>query len=254
MLKMVIADDEKLIREVLHKFIDWESLGVSIAAICKDGLEAFHAIEEHKPELVLTDIKMPGMTGLDLAAYFSKRSDYLIEFLFLSGYEEFDFALAAIENGVHHYLVKPLNEDRVVDAVKKACATVRKRQNAGYLLTNTNTPPPVSMHSQCVQQILNYIEQHYPEPELSLKRIAEEQLYMNEDYLGRRFQKECGKRFNQYLTDLRITKSRYLLRHTNKSINEIAESVGYGNNPKYFSSVFHKAIGCSPLHYRRQGI
>lgn len=252
MLKLVIADDEKLIREVLHKFIDWKAMDIEVAAVCKDGMETFRAIEEHRPDLVLTDIKMPGMTGLELAAYFAKRSDYIIEFLFLTGYEEFDFALAAIENNVHHYLVKPLREDRVAEAVQQAAAAVRRRKAAQQLMREQETAPDQPMHSDCIQQILDYVEQNYSDPELSLKQIAEEQLFMNVDYLGRRFQEECGKRFNQYLTDLRITRAKYLLRHTADSIVEIAEKVGYGNNPKYFGSVFRKVTGESPLNYRQR--
>ncbi len=250
MIKLVIADDEKLIREVLYQFIDWKALDIQVVAVCKDGLETFHAIQEHKPDLVLTDIKMPVMTGLELAEYFSKRNDYTIEFLFLTAYEEFDFALAAIKNNVHHYLVKPLKEELVVEEVKKAAQTVLQRKKAKQMMSDTAEVPPV--YSECIQQVLDYVEQNYWEPELSLKQIADNQLFMNVDYLGRRFQEECGKRFNHYLTDLRIAKAKYLLHHTNDSVGEIAIKVGYGNNPKYFGITFRKATGCTPLSYRQK--
>ncbi len=250
MIKLVIADDEKLIREVLHTCIDWEQLGIQVSAVCKDGQEALQAIEAHKPDLVLTDIKMPVISGLELVEYFSKRREYTIEFLLLTAYEEFDFAMAAIKNHVHHYLVKPLKEELIIREVKKAVQDVeqRKAQKARMGEGGMDT----RLYSECVRKVMDYVEQNYQDPELSLKQIADKQFYMNVDYLGRRFQEETGQRFNHYLTEIRISKAKYLLRHTNDSIHEIAGKIGYGNNPKYFGILFRKATGCTPLHYRQK--
>lgn len=250
MIKLVIADDEKLIREVLYQFIDWESMDIQVVAVCKDGMEAFHAIKEHKPDLVLTDIKMPIMTGLELAEYFAKRSDYTIEFLLLTAYEDFDFALAAIKNQVHHYLVKPLKEELIIEEVKKAVSTVQQRKKAKAIMHEEDMERCV--YSDSIQKVMDYVEQNYRDPELSLKQIADNLLFMNVDYLGRRFQEECGKRFNHYLTELRISKAKYLLKHTNDSVGEVAAKVGYGNNPKYFGFAFRKATGYTPLGYRNK--
>lgn len=248
MLRLVIADDEQLIREALYRCIDWLSLDIDVVAVCKDGMEAFHAIQQYKPQLVLTDIKMPGMSGLELAAYFSKREGYVLEFLFLTGYEEFDFALSAIESGVHHYLVKPVSDEKLMEAIRIASSEVNRK----ILTANTLEQNAENIHySDCVQQIMDIVEKDYMDPELSLRKIADERMFMNEDYLGRRFQKESGKRFNQFLTDLRLNKAKYLLLHSNKSIGTIAEKVGYGKNPKYFGSVFRKREGVTPFAYRQ---
>lgn len=249
MIKLVIADDEKLIREVLYKFIDWEAMGISVVAVCKDGKEAFDAIKEHKPDLVLTDIKMPVMTGVELVEYFAKRSDYTIEFLFLTAYEEFDFALAAIQNHVHHYLVKPLKEELVIKEVQKAIQTVQQRKEAKQMMLDEEKA--YNTYSESVRKVMDYVEQNYGNPELALKQIADQLLFMNVDYLGRRFQEETGQKFSFYLTNLRISKAKYLLRHTNENVSEIAEKVGYSNNPKYFGIAFRKVTGYTPLGYRQ---
>ncbi len=248
MLKLVIADDEKLIRAVLSHCTDWSSMGVEPVAVCKDGLEAFDAIQKYRPQLVLTDIKMPGMSGLELAAYFSKRESYVMEFLFLTGYEEFDFALSAIENGVHYFLVKPVTDDRLAEAVQKASNEVNHKLATLRVQEELENAIP---YSSCVQQILDIVELEYSDSTLSLKKIAEERLFMNEDYLGKRFQKETGKRFNQFLTELRVNKAKYLLKHSAENVSDIAEQVGYGNNPKYFDSVFRKMTEQTPLSYRK---
>ena len=111
MLKMIIVDDEKIIRETIHSLIDWNSLGIDVAAVCKDGIEAFDCILDEYPDIVMTDIKMPGLSGLDLIEKV-RAAQLNTEFIILSGYGEFEFARTAMRYGVKHYLLKPSNETR----------------------------------------------------------------------------------------------------------------------------------------------
>ena len=106
MLKMIIVDDEKIIRETIHSLIDWNSLGIDVAAVCKDGIEAFDCILDEYPDIVMTDIKMPGLSGLDLIEKV-RAAQLNTEFIILSGYGEFEFARTAMRYGVKHYLLKP---------------------------------------------------------------------------------------------------------------------------------------------------
>lgn len=94
MLKMIIVDDEKIIRETIHSLIDWNSLGIDVAAVCKDGIEAFDCILDEYPDIVMTDIKMPGLSGLDLIEKV-RAAQLNTEFIILSGYGEFEFARTA---------------------------------------------------------------------------------------------------------------------------------------------------------------
>ena len=95
MLKMIIVDDEKIIRETIHSLIDWNSLGIDVAAVCKDGIEAFDCILDEYPDIVMTDIKMPGLSGLDLIEKV-RAAQLNTEFIILSGYGEFEFARTAM--------------------------------------------------------------------------------------------------------------------------------------------------------------
>ena len=99
-------------------------------------------------------------------------------------------------------------------------------------------------------KIKSYVKEHLSNSELSLKWIAEHELYMNVDYISKKFVKETGQKFSYYLTDVRIKKSKELLAlaDTDK-IQNIAESVGFGNNPQYFSQIFKKNTGMSPSSY-----
>ena len=125
MQKLIIADDERVIRETISRLIDWESLGIELTGLCKDGIEAYHMILDESPDIVLTDIRMPGMSGLELVREIT-QTDRQIQFIILSGYEEFDYAREAMQYGVRHYLLKPCNENKLIESVKAASEDNRR--------------------------------------------------------------------------------------------------------------------------------
>ena len=112
MLKLIIADDERIIRESISKMIDWSSLGIELIGLCSDGIEAYNMILDECPDIVLTDIRMPGLSGLELIEKIS-QTDLNIQFILLSGFGEFEYAKQAMRFRVHHYLLKPCNEDQI---------------------------------------------------------------------------------------------------------------------------------------------
>lgn len=118
-MKLIIADDEKMARETIARLIDWESLGVKVVGLCGDGISAYHAILDEMPELVLTDIKMPGMSGLEIIEKVT-RTDSLTQFIILSGYGEFEYAKKAMYYGVKNFLLKPCSETQLRDAIREA--------------------------------------------------------------------------------------------------------------------------------------
>lgn len=145
MIKLLIADDEKIIRETISTIIDWSSLGIRIVGLAKDGIEAYHIILDESPDIVLTDIKMPGISGLELIEkiYETNRRT---QFIILSGYNEFEYAKTAMKFGVRHYLLKPCNENQIINSVKeimlnlsniKAFAQIKKEKK--LLLKNLHT-------------------------------------------------------------------------------------------------------------------
>lgn len=120
MLKLIIADDEEIIRQTIGNMMDWESLGIQLVATCKNGIEAYDAVLDENPDIVLTDIKMPGLTGLQLIQHIRQVNEN-IEFIILSGYGEFGFAAEAMKYGIRHYLLKPCDEGQIIDVIKSVC-------------------------------------------------------------------------------------------------------------------------------------
>ena len=130
MHKLLIADDEKLIREAIVELIDWEALDIQITASCKNGMETLDAIMDTAPDIVMTDIRMPGLDGLDLIEKLQSLDSH-IQFIILTGYPEFDYARRAIKYGVREYLLKPISEEAIIDAVNHVKKSLPVYSNPG---------------------------------------------------------------------------------------------------------------------------
>ena len=118
MLKLIIADDERIIRETISTIIHWENYDIEVVGLCKNGMETYDMIMDESPDIVLTDIKMPGMDGLELINRVS-RTDLNVQFIILSGYGEFEYAKEAMKNGVKYYLLKPCNEAQIIECIEQ---------------------------------------------------------------------------------------------------------------------------------------
>src|SRR5690606_38029105 len=105
MKNVMIVDDETLVRIGMQSIIDWEREGYRIVAVCADGREALEAMADAVPDIVLTDIRMPGMDGFELMAEALKRYPH-IQFIILSSYEDFEYTRRAIRAGVKDYVLK----------------------------------------------------------------------------------------------------------------------------------------------------
>ncbi|MDO4292334.1 MAG: response regulator [Eubacteriales bacterium] len=253
MLKLILADDEEMIRESIRALIDWKALGVEVVASCKNGPETLQAIFSLTPDIVMTDIRMPGMSGLDLIAQVCSRTDLTIEFILLSGYAEFEYAKQAISYKVSNYLLKPCNETQIIEAVRKASEDLRRRKKIKELIPDSLLSTPLRpQYKDYINQILDYVDLHFSDPELSLKRIASEVLYMNVDYVSREFLRQTGQKFTDYLTGLRLAKAKALLKSgKHEKIYSIADQVGFSHNPQYFVQIFKAATGLTPRAWAR---
>ena len=116
MLRLMIVDDEQIIREALSQMVDYESLGYKLIATARNGMEAYDIICDEYPDVVITDIRMPFLNGLGLIER-SIKSDSRITFILLSGYSEFEYAKQAMRYGVRYYLLKPTDKQELIDAL-----------------------------------------------------------------------------------------------------------------------------------------
>lgn len=126
MLKVLIADDEKKICQLIEKLVDWETLGMEVAAFAADGIEAMEKVKEHHPDIVITDIRMPGLDGLELVRL-GKEFNPRMEFVIISGYRHFEYAQTAIRHGVSNYILKPIKKEELTESLGRLAERFREK-------------------------------------------------------------------------------------------------------------------------------
>lgn len=402
MRTLLIADDERTIREGIATALPWESYGISRILLAADGKEAYELIIKERPEIAILDIIMPEMTGIEVISCF-KNAAFAPEFVIISGYEEFEYAREAIRNHVNNYILKPCDLDEIADTVGRiiskienqhllakerqslqerldllqpqaqeqiarnfltgephscvnlfrqvlnpqgqvfqlllACpqdpddyaklSTLKRRleqaidspgwrfgvllndcvvliflaerefpikrivkktvENAQSLVSGLKfalseeggirslpllykktwealkySPPfaydedniplveVANLHyCKTVRQVIAYAKDNLSDNSLTLSKIAHKILFLNPDYLGKLFKKECGVKFSDYLMRLRMEKAKQIIANSvDLKIYEVAQQVGLGNNAAYFGQVFRKYIGLLPSEYK----
>lgn len=127
-VKAILADDEKKICMLLRELIDWEALGIEIIAEAYTGNSAYEKIRQLKPDIVVTDIRMPGMDGLEMIRRL-KREGLETEFVIISGHKSFEYAHSAIQYGVSNYLLKPLTATELYENLVEVCRRILTRKN-----------------------------------------------------------------------------------------------------------------------------
>ena len=239
MYRVLLVDDEPMILEHTKNLLDWKTLGCLIIGEAHNGEEGLALIRSLHPDIVITDVVMPGLTGLEMMDKASDLND--VNYIFLSGYQEFDYVRHALRAGAVDYLLKP------VEAADLKAALIRMMRR-GLSVEEDYT----ARYGEIVAKVLCMIDDHYADPDFSLGSICENELFMNETYVGRLFQKRTGKKFTAWITEKRISEAKKMLRsNRDASVADIAERVGF-STAKYFIEIFKKSEGVSPAQYRQQ--
>lgn len=256
MYKVVIVEDEDIIRKGLVYSINWAKLNCSVVAEGRNGEEGIEAIKANIPDIVIADINMPIIDGLEMIKETCNQYNYAA--IILSGYSDFQYAQQAIQCGVLGYLLKPLNTDELEEAVlraQKECKirnvfvdNLKSKQEWKQLdLFKGNTSQ--TAEDSVVRQMLEFIYINY-QNRIVMQDIVN-QLNYSETFLNNRFKEAMGTTYIEYLNRFRIQKALELLKDGNASVQEIGYQCGIGEY-KYFGTVFKKYIGCSPREYLKR--
>ncbi|WP_093987683.1 response regulator transcription factor [Massiliimalia timonensis] len=266
MIRIMLVDDEHLIRAGLKSTIEKISAEYQIVAEAANGYEAKEKISFCQPDIVVLDIKMPGISGIELGEWIKKNypEKYIV---FLSGYAEFSFVQSAIRLGAVDYILKPTRKEQVETVLQKIREQIYKKQNreayTDLLVCQNNQLYPkkdrLEEYGICIfEEILvvknvtyravEYINRHYAQ-NISLIHLSEN-LFINQTYLSELFKKETHIPFAVYGTITRLEHARVLiLNDPHLKVYEIAQMVGMEDS-KYFSQVFKKYLGVKPSEYR----
>lgn len=252
MYRVFLADDEPWSLEVLKNVIDWTEQGFVISGEADDGELALKRILNLKPDLVVSDIRMPGLDGLELLEEIRNRK-LDTQVLLISGYTDFEYARQALLYGCMGYLVKPVDEKELLKYLQKVKELLKEKKEAEKKDEEVGKDGGGRQGYQSdkkqAHMIVDYIRENYRE-NLTLQVLAEK-FNMSESYISSLIKKKTNKNFGEHLMEARIREAQRLLRETNDSIEEIAVQVGYPDY-FYFSKVYKRATGISPAAYRRQ--
>jgi YesN/AraC family two-component response regulator len=239
----VIIDDEPWSIIDIQKTFPFEELGFRVAGTYLDSRKAMQALVESPVHLVVTDICMPNLGGLELIEYL-RQQGLPCEVIIMSGYNNFTYAKRAIRQGVFGYCLKPTDTLEV----KSLLIDLKKKLDATYGHTN-KLPPGMEKPLTAFEELLAYMRVHYNE-KITLDGLAK-RFSLNPNYCCSLFSQSVGTTFSRYLTDLRIDRARSALTQSGTRVEDIARQVGF-SDAFYFSKVFKKQCGLSPREYRQQ--
>lgn len=239
MYRVVLIDDEPWSAAVLKDSIDWGQLGFTLDKLYTHPIEALKAVCTDSPDVVITDISMPMLDGLELIRRAQARG-CKSRFVILSAHRNFDYAKAALQLDVVDYYLKPIRPEEIAVLFSSIKASLDEEHGL---------PVEEPLLGARFEEILHYINAHL-DSRLTLQSISET-FYLNRTYICSLFKKHLDTTFSQYLTNARIQKAKFYLSHTNLKQIEIAAKVGF-NDEFYFSKVFKKAENMSPGAYRKQ--
>lgn len=242
MLQLLIVDDSKWTREGLAQVIDWASLNIEIAGTCANAVNACEVLASKHIDILITDIRMAGMDGLELAEHVHYNYPH-IKIILISAYREFDYAYKAVHLGVSGYVLKPIDSAEMLKTVQSILPDP-PQANAAPVLEDTSA----SSVEKIVSSAKKYIDQYIYDPDMSLADIADE-LHINYYYLSKCFKKGEGISFSKYVTNKRLQMASELLSNTNLHIYEICKQIGL--DPKNFHVLFRKEYNQTPQEYRK---
>ena len=261
MLRAIVIDDEESIRFLIQNRVAFSGLDIQFVGEAEDGEAGMEIFRNTKPDIVLTDIRMPGKSGLDCLSEIRALSPNT-EVILISAYGEFEYARKALTEGAFGYLLKPIDDEELFSVLNRARRKIvktrredtRKERLEGELCKlkkglvsaglSEERPNPSTL-----KKAVRYVEENY-NTAISLQEVAD-RVYLTPAYLSDQFRKETGKTFTEYLKHLRIDKARKLLQISELKVSEIADMVGY-QDCSYFNRLFKQYTGKTPNEYRKQ--
>lgn len=234
MKKILICDDEAVIRLGIRKLLEQYRDDLVIRD-CGDGMEGYKVMAVWNPDVVITDIRMPVLDGLAMIEK-ALEAGLSAKYVIISAYRDFEYARTAIRCGVKEYILKPVNRFELTDCL-------RRLLGAGGRAEREEERPAAAEENGSIAKAIRYIENNFYR-NISLKEVSLS-VQMNPAYFSTLFRRETGKKYIDYITDLRMEKARNLIQNTDLKIVNIAQMVGYAST-KHFARVYKEKYGATP--------
>lgn len=231
MFQMIIADDEPAIRNGLRDLFPWKELQVEVVCLAANGRAAFDYAENHPVDLILADIRMPGMDGLELAKKIQESHPSICVVL-ISAYTDFEYARKAMRYGVREYITKPVDYESFLSTMRRILLELAPQEKedayAGY-------------YEEIAGQVKRYIMEN---PASATLVGASERVGLSANYISRIFHDVLQKTFSECLLECRMETALELLKSGMK-LEDAAWNVGYCSS-RSFKQAFVRYFGRTP--------
>lgn len=250
MYKVIVIDDEMLVRRGIVMETDWQGLNCVVVAEAGNGIEGLEAVRKYHPDLLICDIRMPKMDGIEMLKELRAEGND-VSVIFLTAYSEFSYAQSALKLLASDYLLKPFGDGELEQAVNNA---LEKRKRTQEKLENSKDEPLPELvlnkgdKSKYVMAAVDYISAHYGDPELCVAEIAEH-LGISEGHLSHTFKRETDYTVAAYITRVRMRTAMKLLNDCRNKVYEVAEQVGY-RDVAHFPAALRGLLVLLPLNTR----
>lgn len=241
---VILVEDEYFTLKELVETINWKGLGLEIVGTASDGIKGEALIKDECPDIVITDIRLPGQDGLAMLQHAMPTNAII-----LSGHTDFSFTRQAIQLGVFDYIQKPVDDDELERTLSRLVAKI---QEENLEIEKLKTPEaliklPEETDNHLVNSVIDFIKKNHAQ-QISLSDAASS-VALSEGHLSTLFKQETGINFLQYLNAYRINKSYALMNNPKLNIAEIAAESGF-TTPGYYTKIFKRFIGVTPTTYR----
>lgn len=262
-MKLLIVDDEEIEREALKYFFESNNLGIEVVGEASNGFQAVELNQTLKPDIITMDIRMGILDGLK-ATECIKRDNPQVEIIILTAFGLFEYSQQAIKNRVFDYLLKPVEEKELINAIEKVKNHIETKNKTlegqqttklfEFWLSKQKEEQKSKYNifeDKRISRVVDYIMENL-EKDLNLKHLAN-LVHINTSYLSRLFKSTTGVTLSNFILEARIEKAKFLLKNEhNKPLKIISEEVGF-NNIHHFSNTFKKLEGITPANYRSEG-
>lgn len=256
-MQLLIVDDEKLIRNGLMS-LEWDKIGICEVISAINGVEAKEILISKKIDIVISDIRMPGLSGLEISKFISEAG-METEIILLSGFSDFNYAKEAIRSNVFDYLLKPIRTDELMITVQRAIEKLKIKNKKNCALKHYESEQnDVDIINKVlfsfrnvnpvVMDILVKMSKEF-DTDITLNSIAEEK-HFTSIYLSRLIKRETGYSFVDILLAIRLLNVVEIMNEKEK-ISSVCGKCGF-KDQRHFSQVFKKIYECTPSEYKKQ--